>query len=156
VLLAVPFSAIGAIWTLYWLGYHTSIAVWVGLIAPMGIDAETGIFMLLYLDDALERATNEHRVDSLAGLRRAIIEGSARRVRPKFMTVVAMLFGLVPILWSSGTGSEVMKRIAAPMVGGILTSFALELIVYPAIYYTWKARTGAVLLTGRQTRRQQV
>jgi Cu(I)/Ag(I) efflux system membrane protein CusA/SilA len=147
VLLAVPFSAIGAIWTLYWLGYHTSIAVWVGLIALMGVDAETGIFMLLYLDEALDRAKGEHRLDSLAELRHAIIEGSARRVRPKFMTVVAMFFGLVPILWSTGTGSEVMKRIAAPMAGGILTSFALELIVYPAIYYSWKARSGAYRLS---------
>jgi Cu(I)/Ag(I) efflux system membrane protein CusA/SilA len=155
VLLAVPFSAVGAIWTLYWLGYNTSLAVWVGLIALMGVDAETGIFMLLYLDEALDRARREQRLESLAGLRDAIIEGSARRVRPKFMTVLAMFVGLAPVLWSTGTGSEVMKRIAAPMAGGILTSFALELIVYPAIYYSWKARSGAFRLSARQPQAQQ-
>jgi Cu(I)/Ag(I) efflux system membrane protein CusA/SilA len=136
VLLAVPFSAIGAIWAMYFLGYHMSIAAWVGLIALMGVDAETGIFMLLYLDEALDRAARKNSLESVAGLRDAIIDGSARRVRPKFMTVAAMSVGLVPILWSTGTGSEIMKRIAAPMAGGIVTSFALELIVYPVIYYS--------------------
>jgi Cu(I)/Ag(I) efflux system membrane protein CusA/SilA len=140
VLLACPFSAIGAVWALYLLGYQISVAVWVGLIALIGIDAETGVFMLLYLDDAYERAKQENRLNTPADLRRAILEGAARRVRPKFMTVATMCLGLLPVLWSTGTGSEVMKRIAAPMVGGILTSFALELIVYPPIYCLWRSR----------------
>jgi len=140
VLLAVPFSAIGAIWALYLLGYHMSIAVWVGLIALFGVDAETGVFMLLYLDQAYDRAKRENRLNGPADLKRAILEGTARRVRPKFMTVSTMFVGLLPIMWSTGTGSDVMKRIAAPMVGGILTSFALELVVYPVIYYSWKSR----------------
>ena len=140
VLLAGPFSAIGAVWSLYLLGYPTSVAVWVGLIALMGVDAETGIFMLLYLDEAYDRARQENRLQDSAALKQAVLEGAARRVRPKFMTVATMFAGLLPILWSTGTGSEVMKRIAAPMVGGILTSFALELIVYPPIYFWWRSR----------------
>jgi len=140
VLLAVPFSAIGAIWALYLLGYHISVAVWVGLIALMGIDAETGIFMLVYLDEALNRARDGQRLQSPDDLKQAVIDGSARRVRPKFMTAAAMVAGLLPVIWSSGTGAEVMKRIAAPMAGGILTSFLLELIVYPAIYHAWTRR----------------
>jgi copper/silver efflux system protein len=140
VLLAVPFSAIGAVWALYLLGYQISIAVWAGLIALMGVDAETGVFMLLYLDEALARARRDGRLNSEDDLKQAVIEGSARRVRPKFMTVVAMFAGLLPIIWSTGTGAEVMKRIAAPMAGGILTSFALELLVYPTIYHLWKSQ----------------
>jgi copper/silver efflux system protein len=146
VLLAVPFSAIGAIWALYLLGYNMSIAVWVGLVALMGVDAETGVFMLLYLDEAYDRAKLENRLNGLADLRHAVLEGAARRVRPKFMTVATMFVGLLPVLWSTGTGSEVMKRIAAPMVGGILTSFLLELIVYPPIYYFWKSRVQPKLI----------
>lgn len=138
VLLAVPFSAIGAIWLLYLLGYNMSIAVCVGLIALLGVDAETGVFMLLYLDLAYEKAGKEGRLNSLAGLRSAIMEGAVRRIRPKFMTVSTMAVGLIPIMWSIGTGSDVMKRIAAPMIGGIFTSFILELLVYPAIYEAWK------------------
>ncbi len=138
VLLAVPFSAIGAIWLLYLLGYNMSIGVWVGLIALLGVDAETGIFMLLYLDLAYEQAKKEGRLGSLADLREAIREGAVKRLRPKFMTVATTFFGLVPIMWSVGTGSDVMKRIAAPMIGGVLTSFFLELLVYPAIYQGWK------------------
>jgi Cu(I)/Ag(I) efflux system membrane protein CusA/SilA len=140
VLLAVPFSAIGAVWALYLLGYHVSTAVWVGLIALLGVDAETGVFMLLYLDDAYDRARRENRLGNLAELKVAVLEGAARRVRPKFMTVATMLVGLLPIMWSTGAGSDVMKRIAAPLVGGILTSFALELVVYPVIYHSWKSR----------------
>jgi Cu(I)/Ag(I) efflux system membrane protein CusA/SilA len=140
VLLAVPFSAIGAIWALYVLGYHVSVAVWVGLIALLGVDAETGVFMLLYLDEAYDRARRDNRLNGPADLELAILEGAARRVRPKLMTAATMFFGLLPILWSTGTGSDVMKRIAAPMIGGILTSFALELIVYPAVYHSWKSR----------------
>ena len=138
VLLAVPFSAVGAVWFLHLLGYNMSIGVWVGLIALLGVDAETGVFMLLYLDLAYERARQEGRLHTLADLRTAIMQGAAKRIRPKFMTVATMLFGLVPIMWSAGTGSDVMKHIAAPMVGGVLTSFLMELIVYPAIYEIWK------------------
>jgi Cu(I)/Ag(I) efflux system membrane protein CusA/SilA len=138
VLLAVPFSAVGAVWLLYLLGYNMSIGVWVGLIALLGVDAETGVFMLLYLDLAYDKARQEGRLSTRADLRAAIIQGAAKRIRPKFMTMATMLFGLVPIMWATGTGSDVMKHIAAPMVGGILTSFLMELMVYPAIYEIWK------------------
>jgi copper/silver efflux system protein len=138
VMLAVPFSAIGAFWFLYLLGYNLSIGVWVGLIALLGVDAETGVFMLLYLDLAYEQAKKEGRLRSLADFQEVIRYGAVRRLRPKFMTVATMFLGLVPILWSIGTGSDVMKRIAAPMIGGIFTSFLLELLVYPAIYQVWK------------------
>jgi Cu(I)/Ag(I) efflux system membrane protein CusA/SilA len=138
VLLAVPFSAIGAFWFLYLLGYNLSIGVWVGLIALLGVDAETGVFMLLYLDLACEQARKEGRLGSLADLQAAIRYGAVQRLRPKFMTVATTFVGLVPILWSIGFGSDVMKRIAAPMIGGILTSFLLELVVYPPVYQIWK------------------
>jgi Cu(I)/Ag(I) efflux system membrane protein CusA/SilA len=137
VLLAVPFSAVGAVWLLWALGYNMSIGVWVGLIALLGLDAETGIFMLLYLDlayNALRPGTREE-------LREAIYHGAVKRVRPKVMTVACAFFGLVPIMWSAGAGADVMKRIAAPMVGGLFTSFLMELLVYPAIYYRWKWRS---------------
>src|SRR4029077_15706142 len=120
------------------LGYNLSIGVWVGLIALMGVDAETGVFMLLYLDIAYHRAEQAGRLGSLRELRSAILEGAVKRIRPKFMTVAAMFLGLAPILWSVGTGADVMKRIAAPMIGGIFTSFLLELMVYPVIYEVWK------------------
>jgi len=136
--LAVPFSAVGAIWFLYLLGYNMSVGVWVGLIALLGVDAETGVFMLLYLDLAYERAKREGRLRSLADLQQAIIEGAVKRLRPKFMTVATTFLGLVPILWATGTGADVMKRIAAPLIGGIFTSFLLELLVYPPIYQLWK------------------
>lgn len=138
IVLAVPFSAVGAIWLVYLLGYNMSIGVWVGLIALMGVDAETGVFMLLYLDIAYEKARAEGRLRSLRELQDAIVEGAVKRIRPKFMTVATMFLGLVPILWSTGSGADVMKRIAAPMVGGIFTSFLLELVVYPALYEVWK------------------
>ncbi len=138
VLLAVPFSAIGAFWLLYLLGYNLSIGVWVGLIALLGVDAETGVFMLLYLDLAYEQAEKEGRLRSLADLRQAILEGAVNRLRPKFMTVATLAIGLIPIMWAVGTGSDVMKRIAAPMIGGIFTSFLLELLVYPAVYQIWR------------------
>jgi Cu(I)/Ag(I) efflux system membrane protein CusA/SilA len=141
VLLAVPFSAVGAIWLLYALGYNMSIGVWVGLIALMGVDAETGVFMLLYLDLAYEERRLAGRMNSLADLREAIIHGAVKRIRPKVMTVATMFVGLAPIMWSMGTGADVMKRIAAPMIGGIFTSFVLELVVYPAIYEVWKWRS---------------
>jgi Cu(I)/Ag(I) efflux system membrane protein CusA/SilA len=138
IVLAVPFSAVGAIWLLYFLGYNMSIGVWVGLIALMGVDAETAVFMLLYLDLAYEHAAKEGRLTSLKDLQAAILEGAVKRIRPKFMTVAAMFLGLVPIMWSVGAGADVMKRIAAPMIGGIFTSFLLELVVYPVIYEVWK------------------
>jgi Cu(I)/Ag(I) efflux system membrane protein CusA/SilA len=138
VLLAVPFSAVGAVWLLYLLGYNMSVGVWVGLVALLGVDAETGVFMLLYLDLAYDQAVRDGRMTSLADLQRAIMNGAVRRIRPKFMTVATMFLGLVPIMWSIGTGADVMKRIAAPMIGGIFTSFLLELMVYPAVYEIWK------------------
>ncbi|MGZ6275184.1 MAG: efflux RND transporter permease subunit, partial [Syntrophales bacterium] len=138
VLLAVPFSAVGAIWFIYLLGYNMSIGVWVGLIALLGVDAETGVFMLLYLDLAYGQAREEGRLRTRDELRSAILQGAARRIRPKFMTVATMLLGLIPIMWSTGMGADVMKHIAAPMVGGIFTSFLMELMVYPAIYEIWK------------------
>jgi Cu(I)/Ag(I) efflux system membrane protein CusA/SilA len=140
ILLAVPFSAIGAVFFLWFLGYNVSIAVWVGLIALLGVDAETGVFMLLYLDLAYEKARADGRMRSLGDLKEAIVQGAVKRLRPKVMTVAVMFMGLVPIMWSSGTGSDVMRRIAAPMIGGIFTSFLLELLVYPVIYEIWKAR----------------
>lgn len=138
ILLAVPFSAIGAIWFLYFLGYNMSIAVWVGLIALMGVDAETGMFMLLYLDLAFLERKAKGLMRSWNDLKEAILHGAVKRLRPKVMTVGVMFTGLVPIMWSTGSGADVMKRIAAPMIGGIFTSFILELVVYPAIYAIWK------------------
>ena len=138
IILAVPFSAVGAVWLLYLLGYNMSIGVWVGLIALMGVDAGTAVFMLLYLDLAYAQAAREGRLRSLKELQEAILEGAVKRIRPKFMTVAAMFLGLAPIMWSAGTGADVMKRIAAPMIGGIFTSFLLELVVYPVIYEVWK------------------
>ncbi len=139
VLLAVPFSLIGAIWFLWILDYNMSVAVWVGLIALAGLDAETGVVMLLYLDRAYEKAKLSGTM-TLAGLKDAIDEGAVQRVRPKIMTAAVIIAGLLPILWSTGTGADVMKRIAAPMVGGVVTSVLLELLVYPAVYFLWKKR----------------
>lgn len=138
VLLAVPFSAVGAVWLLQWLGYNMSIGVWVGLIALLGVDAETGVFMLLYLDLAYEEAKRAGRLRDAAELREAVVHGAVKRIRPKFMTVATMFAGLMPLMWATGAGADVMKRIAAPMVGGVATSFLLELLVYPAIYEVWK------------------
>ncbi|MBI3939788.1 MAG: efflux RND transporter permease subunit, partial [Acidobacteria bacterium] len=140
ILLAVPFSAIGAIWLLYLLNYNLSIAVWVGLIALLGVDAETAVFMLLYLDLAYKERVAQGRMRSMKDLKEAIEFGAVKRLRPKVMTVGVMFMGLAPIMWSAGAGSDVMRRIAAPMIGGIFTSFALELLVYPAIYEIWKGR----------------
>jgi copper/silver efflux system protein len=140
VLLAVPFSLIGAFWLIYLLGYDLSVAVWVGIIALAGVDAETGVVMLLYLDHAYEKFVREGRMTSLADLQAAVEEGAVQRIRPKMMTVMAILMGLLPIMWSHGTGADVMKRIAAPMVGGVITSFLLELLIYPVIFTIWKWR----------------
>jgi Cu(I)/Ag(I) efflux system membrane protein CusA/SilA len=138
VLLAVPFSLVGAIWFLYFLGYNISIATWVGMIALMGLDAETGVFMLLYLDIAYKDAVKAGKMNTRADLEEAVIHGAVKRIRPKMMTVLAAMIGLLPIMWSMGTGADVMKRIAAPMIGGLLTSFIMELLIYPPIYALWK------------------
>ena len=138
VLLAVPFSMMGAVWLLYLLGYNLSVAVWVGIIALAGVDAETGVIMLLYLEHAYEKWRAEGRMRSIADLHEAIIEGAVKRIRPKVMTIMAILMGLLPIMWSHGAGADVMKRIAAPMIGGVITSFLLELLVYPAIFDLWR------------------
>ncbi len=140
VLLAVPFSLIGAVWLLWALDYNLSVAVWVGLIALAGLDAETGVVMLLYLKLAWRRRSEEGDLRSFDDLREAIVEGAAQRIRPKLMTVLTTMFGLMPMMLSSGAGADVMKRIAAPMVGGVVTSFLLELTVYPAIFALWKRR----------------
>jgi Cu(I)/Ag(I) efflux system membrane protein CusA/SilA len=150
VILAVPFSAVGAVWLVYLLGYNMNVAVWVGLIALLGVDAETGVFMLLYLDLAFEKARRSHGKLSQAELVEAIVEGAAKRLRPKFMTFATMSIGLAPILWSTGTGSAILKRIAAPMVGGIATSFVLELLVYPAIYAIWRSPSEQTSLQDRE------
>jgi Cu(I)/Ag(I) efflux system membrane protein CusA/SilA len=140
VMLAVPFSLIGAIWYLWFLGYHMSIAVWVGMIALMGLDAETGVFMLLFLDLSYNDAVRKGKMRGYEDLREAIIHGAVKRVRPKAMTVMAAMMGLLPIMWSMGTGADMMKRIAAPMIAGLATSFIMELLVYPVIYALWKSR----------------
>jgi copper/silver efflux system protein len=140
VMLAVPFSVVGAIWLMFILGYHTSIAAWVGMIALMGLDAETGVFMLLFLDLSYDEAKKNGKLNNLPDLKEAIVHGAVKRIRPKIMTVMAAAMGLMPIMWSLGSGADVMKRIAAPMVGGLFTSFLMELLVYPAIYLLWKKR----------------
>jgi Cu(I)/Ag(I) efflux system membrane protein CusA/SilA len=140
VMLAVPFSVVGAVWLMWALGYNVSIAAWVGMIALMGLDAETGVFMLLFLDLSYEEARASGRLRTVEELREAIVHGAVKRVRPKMMTVTAAMMGLMPIMWSAGTGADVMKRVAAPMVGGLVTSFVMELLVYPAIYLLWKGR----------------
>jgi Cu(I)/Ag(I) efflux system membrane protein CusA/SilA len=140
VLLAVPFSLVGAFWLLWLLGYKLSVATWVGILALAGLDAETGVVMLLYLTNSYSDRLKAGAQPTAAMLKEAIHEGAVQRVRPKLMTVAAALIGLLPVMWSTGTGSEVMKRIAAPMVGGIVTSGLLELLVYPAIFALWKGR----------------
>jgi len=157
VLLAVPFSLIGAVWLLWLLDYNVSIAVWVGMIALMGLDAETGVFMLLFLDLAYHDAVRQGRMRTERDLEEAIVHGAVKRVRPKMMTVMAAFCGLLPIMWSTGMGADMMKRVAAPMVGGLATSFILELLVYPVIYAVWKwrfeMREGRAEWITRQTRR---
>jgi Cu(I)/Ag(I) efflux system membrane protein CusA/SilA len=140
VMLAVPFSLVGAIWLVWLLHYNLSVAVWVGMIALAGLDAETGTIMLLYLNLAYQGRREQGRLRDRAELTEAIVEGAAHRIRPKMMTVCAILFGLLPIMWGHGAGADVMRRIAAPMVGGVVTSFVLELLVYPAIFAWWRGR----------------
>jgi copper/silver efflux system protein len=140
VLLAVPFSLVGSFWLLYMLNYNMSIAVWVGIIALAGLDAETGVIMLLYLDLAYEKWKKEGKLTTKSELQDAIMFGAVKRIRPKMMTVSVILAGLIPILFSTGAGADVMKRIAAPMVGGVISSAILELMIYPAIYMIWRGR----------------
>ncbi len=141
VMLAVPFSAVGAIWLFHFLHYNVSIAAWVGMIALLGLDAETGVFMLLFLDLSYAEFRSKGLLKTRADLDEAIVHGAVKRARPKMMTVFAAFMGLLPIMWSTSAGADVMKRIAAPMIGGLGTSFLLELLVYPAIYKLWKLRT---------------
>jgi copper/silver efflux system protein len=148
VLLAVPFSLVGSFWLLYILNYNMSTAVWVGLIALAGLDAETGVIMLLYLDLAYDKWRKEGRLKGPADLRDAVMYGAVKRIRPKVMTVSVILAGLVPIMFSEGAGSDVMKRIAAPMIGGVVTSMVLELIIYPAVFMVWRGRA----IKGNETR----
>ncbi|MBI4061786.1 MAG: efflux RND transporter permease subunit, partial [Elusimicrobia bacterium] len=138
VMLAVPFSLIGAFWGFYLLDYNLSVAAWVGMIALMGLDAETGSFMLLYLDLAYADAARAGRLRTYADLKEAVVHGAVKRIRPKMMTVFTDFFGLMPVMWAMGAGSDLMKRIAAPIIFGLFTSFAMELIVYPAIFLLWK------------------
>jgi hypothetical protein len=143
VLLSVPFSLVGAFWMLYLLHYNMSVAVWVGLIALAGLDAETGVVMLLYLDHAWEKFKAQGRMNKIEDLYAAVIEGAVQRIRPKIMTVCAIIFGLLPIMWSPvyQAGADVMKRIATPMIGGVITSAILNLLIYPVIYVIWKRRS---------------
>jgi Cu(I)/Ag(I) efflux system membrane protein CusA/SilA len=141
VMLAVPFSLVGAFAVLHWLGYNLSVAVAVGIIALAGLDAETGVVMLLYLDLAYDEWKKKGLMRGVADLRDAIYHGAVKRVRPKAMTASVIIAGLLPILWSHGAGADVMKRIATPMVGGVVTSTLMELLVYPAIYFIWRSRT---------------
>jgi copper/silver efflux system protein len=136
----VPFSLVGSFWFLHFLNYNMSIAVWVGIIALAGLDAETGVVMLLYLDLAYEKWKKEGLLKTAADLKDAIMFGAVKRIRPKIMTVSVILAGLIPIMFSHGAGADVMKRIAAPMIGGVITSTILELIIYPAIYMIWRSR----------------
>ena len=140
VLLAVPFSLVGAFWMLYLFNYNLSVAVWIGIIALAGLDAETGVVMLLYLDLAYDEWKKAGKLNSLVDLRDAIYHGAVKRVRPKAMTAAVIIAGLLPILWSHGAGADVMKRIATPMIGGVVTSTLMELIVYPAIFFIWRSR----------------
>jgi Cu(I)/Ag(I) efflux system membrane protein CusA/SilA len=140
VLAGLPFSVVGSVWLMYLLGYNMSVAVWVGLIALAGVAAEIGIIMLIYLDQAYNDRLKSGRLRSLDDLREAVMEGAVLRLRPVFMTVCAIVLSLVPILWSSGTGAMIMKRIEAPLIGGMISATILCLLVVPVIYYLWKSR----------------
>ncbi|MEP6822517.1 MAG: efflux RND transporter permease subunit, partial [Chthoniobacterales bacterium] len=140
VLLSVPFALVGGVWLLWALDYNFSVAVAVGFIALAGVAAETGVVMIVYLDEAWEELKRRHPRPTLAGLNHAVMEGAVQRVRPKMMTVCAIIAGLLPIMWSHGAGGETMKRIAAPMVGGMISSTILTLLIIPAIYFLWRSR----------------
>ena len=144
-MLAVPFSLVGAFWFLHLMGFNLSLAVVIGIIALAGLDAETGMVMLLYLDNSYERARGAGRMRSAADLAAAVHEGAVKRIRPKAMTVAAAFIGLVPLLWAEGAGADTMRRIAAPMIGGLLISFMMELMVYPVVFSLakrWRHRGG--------------
>jgi len=141
VLLSIPFAVVGSVFLLGILDYNLSVAVWVGIIALAGVAAETGVIMLIYLDEAYDRWRAEGRLRTRADVVESVIEGAVLRVRPKAMTVAAIIFGLLPIMWSHGAGADVMKRIAAPMIGGMVTSTLLTLIVIPVIYAWWRGRS---------------
>ncbi len=141
-LMSVPFAAIGAIWYLHYLSFNLGVAVWVGIIALVGVSAEIGVVMLVYLDEAYERRAREGRMATAQDLRDAILEGAAQRVRPVMMTVAAIIGGLLPIMWTTGTGADVMKRIAAPMIGGMVSSTVLTLLVIPVLYALWRGWSG--------------
>jgi copper/silver efflux system protein len=138
VLASVPFALVGSVWALYLLHYKLSTAVWVGVIALVGLAAQTGVVMIVYIDQAYHRRLREGRIRSLDDIVEAHAEGTIRRVRPKLMTVGTMLIGLMPLLWAEGSGADVMKRIAAPMVGGLVTSAFLTLEIIPVIYTAWR------------------
>lgn len=140
VLFSVPFALVGSVWLLYLLGYNTSVAVWVGVIALAGLAAETGVVMIIYLDEAFSKRVSDGQMKNSEDLRNSVIDGAVKRVRPKIMTVMTTLLGLLPLMWSSGTGADAMKRIAAPMVGGLITSTVLTLVIIPVIYTLWRER----------------
>ena len=140
VMLSVPFALVGGLWFIWALGYNWSVAVAIGFIALAGVAAETGVIMIIYLDHAWESRRRENQSRTLADLYAAVMEGAVERVRPKMMTVTAIMAGLLPIMWSGGTGASVMKRIAAPMIGGMVSSSILTLLVIPAVYSLWKGR----------------
>jgi Cu(I)/Ag(I) efflux system membrane protein CusA/SilA len=141
VMLSLPFALVGGIWFIWALGYNWSVAVAIGFIALAGVAAETGVVMLIYLDHAWQAQLARTGRPTVRDLYHAVIEGAVERVRPKMMTVTAIMAGLLPILWGNGTGASVMKRIAAPMVGGMISSTILTLVVIPAVYSLWKERT---------------
>ena len=152
VLLSLPFAVVGGVWLMWLLGYNPSVAVAVGFIALAGVAAETGVVMLVYLDLAWRDARRTGRV-TLADLAQAVEHGAVNRVRPKLMTVAAIMAGLFPIMWTHGTGASVMQRIAAPMIGGMVTSTVLTLVVIPVLYYLWRRREVAAVPTDeRETR----
>jgi Cu(I)/Ag(I) efflux system membrane protein CusA/SilA len=155
VLLTLPFSLVGSFWLLYILDYNLSVAVGVGAIALAGVAAEIGVIMLTYLDNAYNERKYNDNMNSLDDLKQAVLEGSAQRIRPIFMTVCAITGGLLPIMWGMGTGATVMKRIAAPMVGGMVSATILSLVVIPVIYYLWKSRE-VKRLTAPQNKDQQI
>ena len=140
ILLTIPFSLIGAVWLLYLLDYNLSVAVAVGMIALAGLAAEMGVLMMLYLGMSYRQRRGENRLGDQQDLTEAIVEGAGRRIRPMLMTGMALLLGLIPIMWSTGSGADVMKRIAAPMVGGVTSALFMVLVVFPAIFALWKRR----------------
>jgi Cu(I)/Ag(I) efflux system membrane protein CusA/SilA len=140
ILLSVPFALVGSIWLLYLLNYNLSVAVWVGMIALAGLAAQTGVMMIIYLDAEHDKWKSEGKLRSLEDLKELIIEGAVKRVRPKMMTVMSTTMGLLPLMWSIGTGADMMKRIAAPMIGGLITSTVLTLVIIPVVYLIWKGR----------------